>query len=132
MLSGVNVSFTGPKATSSPLRKITSSKEQFHGAQVVMADDDEFALVPSGQGTQQFAQDGLRVAVQPGEGFVEQVNVRPLRHRAREEGALLLAAGERADLAVGEVWSGGWRPGPRPPCPAVVLGPKLPQLPNAG
>ena len=49
------------------------------------------------------AQYRLRVAVQPREGFIEQVNVRALRHRPSEKRPLLLAARERADLPVGEI-----------------------------
>ncbi len=106
MFSGVNTVRDRAEGDQFAVEKDHVVKEQLHGAQVVVADDDELALA-RGERAQQFAQHGLRVAVQPGEGFIEQINVRALRHRARQEGALLLAAGERADLPVGEVFEPG-------------------------
>ena len=67
-----------------------------------MADDDQLALL-GGQAAQQAAEGLLGVAVQAGEGLVQQVNVCPLSHRPGQESALLLAAGERGNLPVGKV-----------------------------
>ena len=71
------------------------------GLEVVVDDDDGFAAGA------EFAEDGDDGAfgdgVDGGEGFVHEIDAGVLDEGAGEEGTLLLAAGELADLAVGEV-----------------------------
>ena len=55
-------------------------------------------------GAFQHVQNGLfRGGVDTGKRFVQQQDVRPLRHRAGHEHPLLLATGELPDLTIGEV-----------------------------
>jgi hypothetical protein len=71
------------------------------GLQVVMAGDEEAAF--GGKFFEESAQILLRRLVEAGEGFVEQQDMRFLSERTGDEGPLLLAAGEGADLAILEV-----------------------------
>jgi hypothetical protein len=71
------------------------------GLQIVMAGDEEAAF--GGEFFEKAAQILLRGLVEAGERFVEEQNVGFLRQRTGDEGALLLAAGEGADLAVLEI-----------------------------
>jgi hypothetical protein len=71
------------------------------GLQIVMAGDEEAAF--GGEFFEKTAQILLRGLVEAGERLVEQQNVRFLSQSTGDEGALLLAAGEGADLAVLEI-----------------------------
>ena len=71
-----------------------------HARQIVVRGDDEFPLVA--QLAEELLEVVLRRLVEAGERLIEQKDMRLLRQRAGEESALLLAAGERADLPLRE------------------------------
>ena len=72
-----------------------------HGLQVVVDDDD--GLARRTQFLEQLDDGAFGGGVHALEGFVHEVDVGVLDERAGQEGALLLAAGKLADLAVGVV-----------------------------
>jgi hypothetical protein len=74
------------------------------GIEIVVGGDDEAAFF--GEIGEEGGQGLGRIAVEAGEGFVEKKDVCFLGEGARKEGALLLAPGEFADLAVVEVGDG--------------------------
>src|SRR5205807_9807051 len=61
-----------------------------HGREIVVRGDDEFSLVA--QLAEELLEIVLRRLVEAGEWLIEQEDVRPLRERAGEKRALLLAA----------------------------------------
>lgn len=66
-----------------------------------MAGDEESAFV--GELAEEFGEAVLGGFVEAGEGFIEQEDMRFLRQGTGDEGALLLATAESADLAILEV-----------------------------
>ena len=83
------------------LTSTVRSQKSRHAAQIVGRDQHDPALVA--QRAQQRDDRLLGLHVDAGEGLVEQDDLALLRQRAGEEDALLLAAGEFADLALAEL-----------------------------
>ncbi len=101
MCGGVKTSAGGPKATSRPLSRATSSKRC---DAVSMSWVETRTVMPlRAEALEQLEHSLLGAHVDAGEGLVEQQDVRLLGQGAGEEDALLLPARELADGASGEV-----------------------------
>jgi hypothetical protein len=73
-------------------------EEKRHGIEIVVRGDDEAAF--AGELGEKLAEEMGCIAIKAGEGFVQQKDVGILGEGAGEEGALLLATGKFADLAI--------------------------------
>ena len=102
MFAGVNVSAAVPKATSSPLRKMTSSKSCSTVRRSWWLTMTSFPSSAASRRSRSL-KNLLGVTVQAGKRLVEQVNVGALRDGPREKSALLLSAAQGADLPAGQV-----------------------------
>ena len=92
---------TGPAGDAAHVEQGDPVEVLGHGLQVVM--DDDHGLAGGAQFLEQFDDGAFGGGVHALERFVHEVDLGVLHQRAGQEGALLLAAGELADLAVGVI-----------------------------
>ena len=83
--------------------------------------DDDHRLAPRAQLAQQVDDRALGGRIDAGERLVHEVELGVLRQRPRQEHALLLPAGELADLPVGVVGHADPAPGSAAPARAAAL-----------